>query len=46
MAGELVLTTLGCAWGALRDRGIDACVMGGLALAHWDMPGSPKTLIC
>ncbi|MFL5242026.1 MAG: nucleotidyl transferase AbiEii/AbiGii toxin family protein, partial [Gemmataceae bacterium] len=35
MAGELVLATLERTWEALRDQGIDACVMGGLALVHW-----------
>jgi hypothetical protein len=35
MAGELVLATLGQTWEALRDQGIDACIMGGLALVHW-----------
>ena len=35
MTGELVLTTLSRAWGALHDRGIPACVMDGLALVHW-----------
>jgi hypothetical protein len=35
MAAELVLATLGRTWEALRDQGIDACIMGGLALVHW-----------
>ena len=35
MGGELILKTLGHAWRVLTDRGIDVCVMGGLALAHW-----------
>jgi hypothetical protein len=35
MTGDLILASLGHAWVALRDREINACVIGGLALAHW-----------
>jgi predicted nucleotidyltransferase len=35
MPGELVSMTLRQAWIALNDRGVKACLMGGMAMAHW-----------
>ena len=35
MPGELVSRALRHAWIALNDRGLKACLMGGMAMAHW-----------
>ena len=35
MPGELLSGALRHAWIALNDRGLKACLMGGMAMAHW-----------
>jgi hypothetical protein len=35
MPGELVSGALHHVWIALNDRGLKACLMGGMAMAHW-----------